>query len=578
MMHKKAFAFILSLLLAGTMLASCGENSEESKNSTVSGAEISAEASNGEASSTETSDGDASNDETSKEEVTEMPEYWGFNDYNTTVIAGAPEEITSYPTTVTKVSDSKYSISCETEAGTLTITLEERPWGCFNLWSWRLKDKSGTEHVFAVGATDFEYVHIPITPKGTGVWSGGNHGNEAFVSLDLYNAETGEKIELANGGSVTVNSLHVIEKTHLLWFPDDNGDSIGDYNNKSMSYTDDDIYADMTRKYTFTGPQIKLNVDYEYVKDVQFNRSYTCMLPISKKYGLWCEMYNENGELVNSIQTLKVGAADYSGTHNSGNSACRALIYGYVNPSYQIDVRVTTIEDSLDNYNGDYKAAYWDMNTTDNKLYFTRFSNSVRKNISAGDEYHTECIWLFKYVEGAVAPEIIEPEENKPEEIEFEGTNVALGKEYTLSGLLGNGYGNYTARLTDGKATTTLTYDNNWFSFFNNSALTPEELNVENGLGYAIIDLGEKTSIEGVRAHICNGGTAGINAPYYAKVYVSDDGENFTLAAELTIASDASAIYWTGASLDGESARYVKFEFKPNGLFVFINELEVYAK
>lgn len=555
-MLKKTLSLMLAMLLAFFALAACNENTQ-----------------------TESSDFESVASEASKEESEViMPEYWGFNDYNRVDIVGAPDEILSFPTTVTKVSDKKYSMACETEAGKLTITLEERPWGCFNLWSWRLIDKSGKEHIFAVGATDFEYVHIPITPKGTGVWSGGNHGNEAFLSLDLYNAESGEKIELGNGDSVTVNSLHIIEKTKLLWFPDDNGDSIGDYNNKSMSYTDDDVYAEMTRKYTFTGPQIKLNVDYKYVKDVQHNRSYTCMLPINKKYGLWCEMYNNDGKLLRTIETLKVGAADYSGPSNSNNKASRAVIYGYVDPRYQFDVRVTTFEDSLDQNRGDYKTAYWDMNTTDNKLYFTKFSNSEKRLLKAGTEFHTECFWLFKFVEDAEMPEISEPDEVKPEDITLEGTNIALGKEYTLSGLLGSGYGNYTASLTDGKATETLTYDNNWFSFYNNSSLPAEQLNVEDGIGYAIIDLGEKKNISGVRVHLCNGGTAGINAPYSATVYVSDDGKNFTEAAKLTIASDAKAIYWTGAELENISARYVKFSFKPNGPFVFINELEVYSK
>ena len=558
---KRVFSILLSLLLATLMVTACTEEGNHSQTESTG----------------------AESREESKEETVKMPEYWGFNDYTRVNIVGAPEEITSFPTTVTKVSDSKYAMSCETEAGTLTITLEERPWGCFNLWSWRLKDKSGKEHVFAVGATDFEYVHRVITPKGTVVWSGGNHGNEAFISLDLYDAESGEKIELKNGESATVNSLHIIEKTKILWFPDDNSDSIGDYNNKSLSYTDDDVYAEVTRKYTFTGPQIKLNTDYTYVKDTQLNRSYTCMMPINKKYGLWCDMYNEKGEMVKHITTLKVGAADYSGPGNSGNSACRALVYGYVDPSYQIDVRVTTLEHSLDNYKGDYKTAYWDMNTTDNKLYFTRFSNSAKKDLPAGTEYHTESIWLFKYVPDAVAPETSEPaEESKPEvtpdKIDFEGTNIALNKTYTLSGLLGDGYGNYTAKLTDGKAHDKLTYDNNWFSFYNQPSQPEADSNVENGLGYAIIDLGEKRDLTGVSVHLCNGGTAGINAPHNAIVYVSDDGVNFTKTAELDIASDASAIYWTGAELENVSARYVKFEFKPNGLFVFINELEVYAK
>ena len=101
---------------------------------------------------------------------------------------------------------------------------------------------------------------------------------------------------------------------------------------------------------------------------------------------------------------------------------------------------------------------------------------------------------------------------------------------------------------------------------------------MENGIAFAVIDLGEAKALEGVRAHVCNGGTAGINAPFYGKVYVSENGTEFTLAAELKISSGASDIYWTDASLEGKTARYVKFEFKPNGPFVFINELEVYAK
>lgn len=552
---KRLLSFSLAALLSLCALASCAD---EKADGTSSG----------------------SNDitDSAEEEQTEviMPEYWGFNNYDRTEIKGAPDEIKSYPTTVKKESASKYSFTAETEAGKLTVTLEERPWGCFNLWTWKLDANDGKEHIFVPGSTDWEYVHIPITPNGSGVWSGGNHGNEAFLSLDIYDAESGEKLELEIGESATVNAVHVIEKTKLLWFPDDDHDSIGDYNNKSMTYTEDDVYAEMTRKYTFTGPQVKLNVDYKYVKDVEHNRSYTCMFPIQKKYGLWCEMYNNEGTLVNSIQTLKIGAADYSGKHYDKNVATRAVLYGYEDPRYQFDIRVTTFTDSLDGGKGDYKTSYWDMNTSSNKLYFTKFTNASKTLLKAGTEFHTESIWLFKFVSDATAPEIAEPEYESPDDITFEGENIALGKEYTLSGKLGGGYGSYTALLTDGKYTESLTYDSNWFSFFNNATLTPEELNTEDGLGYAVIDLGKETELQGVRAHICNGGTAGINAPFYGKIYLSSDGTNFTEAGEMAIASDPSAIYWAGLELDGQSARYVKFEFKPNGLFVFLNELEVY--
>lgn len=512
----------------------------------------------------------------SQEEEETMPEYWGNNSYNRYEIANAPEVITSYPTTVTKDSASKYSMSCETEAGKLTITLEERPWGCFNLWRWALTDKQGKVHAIVPGSTDLEYVHVPTTPKGTNVWSGGNHGNEAFLSLDLYNAENGEKLELEIGESVTVNSLHVIEKTKLLWFPDDNNDSIGDYNNKSMTYTDDDVYAEMVRKYTFTGPQIRLNVDYKYVKDVRHSRSYTCMFPVDKKYGLWCELYNNEGELVNTIETLKVGKADYTGKHYDKNVATRARLYGYADPRYQVDVRVTTFEDSLDMGKGDYKTSFWDMNTTCNKLYFTKFSNASPITLKAGTEFHTESFWVFLYVPDATAPEIDKGE--KVEEKKPVGELASSGKEYTLSGKLGSGFGNYTADLTDGKYTDTLSYDANWFSFYNQPSLPAEQLNTENGIGYVIVDLGSETDLSFLRAHICNGGTAGINAPFEASVSVSSDGVSFTDVGKLPIdTADDSAIYWSGIECNVKG-RYVKFSFTPNGPFVFLNEIEVYKK
>ncbi|MBQ1206137.1 MAG: hypothetical protein IIX67_02930, partial [Clostridia bacterium] len=60
--------------------------------------------------------------------------------------------------------------------------------------------------------------------------------------------------------------------------------------------------------------------------------------------------------------------------------------------------------------------------------------------------------------------------------------------------------------------------------------------------------------------------------------FVSDDGVNFKEVATLKIAEDPTAIYWTGSELKNVSARYVKFQFQCNGMFCFMNELEVYSK
>ena len=561
---RKILLFTLVLMLCASALFACSE--ENTETSTVPEAE---------------SEEIEERSEISEESIPEGPEYWGNTVYDIAEQQNAPEEVEKHEMKITKTSDTLYTITFTTESGDHTVTVHETPWGTFNLGAWSLK-ADNKMHVFVSGSTDLEYVYrVSDKPASGNVWSGGNHGNEAFISLDIYNGETGEKIELAVGQSAKANSIHVIEKTKLMWFPDDNNDSIGDYNNKSMSYSEDDVYAHMTRKYTFAGPQIKLNVDYKYVKDVKMHRSYTCMMPIDKKYGLWCEMYNEKGNMLKRIETLKVGAADYSGPTNGGNKACRALVYGYSDPRYQFDVRVTTVKDSLHNYVGDFNTAFWDMNTNQNKLYFTRFANGSPQSIKAGDEHHTEAVWLLKFDPNAKAPEITEPEKpdyEKFEDVKLQGTVVSLNKSYKLSGLLQAGALQYTALLTDGKAHDVLTYDNNWFTFVNGPAYQGDKSNTENGIGYAIIDLGAKTDISGVRAHICNGGTAGILAPKNAKVFVSDDGVTFKQVATIKIAEDPSAIYWSGTELSGVSARYVKFQFECNGLFCFLNELEVYSK
>ena len=80
---KRVLTILLSLLLATLMVTACTEEGNQSQTEST-GAESSEE---------------------SKEETVKMPEYWGFNDYKRVNIVGAPEEITSFPTTVTKVSD-----------------------------------------------------------------------------------------------------------------------------------------------------------------------------------------------------------------------------------------------------------------------------------------------------------------------------------------------------------------------------------------------------------------------------------------------------------------------------------------
>lgn len=169
--------------------------------------------------------------------------------------------------------------------------------------------------------------------------------------------------------------------------------------------------------------------------------------------------------------------------------------------------------------------------------------------------------------------------------------NVAAGKSYTISGC-GSGYVNlegqwpsdYDANLTDGVAEEELTFGTtkNWFGFYEN-ADNPLNSAVDK-VGTAIIDLGSKVSgINKFRVHFGNHYANGVNSPEYAKVLVSVDGTTYTEAGsfdikDATVEENSVISYWSEVTLStAVEARYVKLEVKLQGVFAFLNEIEVYA-
>ena len=500
-------------------------------------------------------------------------DYWGFDDYDTFENPNTTE-YKNIPTTVTRVSDREYKMVSETEAGTTTITMYEEDWGTFNLTKWYLVDTSDKTHTFVGGSTDLEYVYrTSKTANGTTYFTGGNHGNEALVSFDLYDGETGQKITLSNGQSKKVNILHVIEKTNLLYFPDVNPkDSVGDYVDKNMSYTDSDIFAKVIRKYTFSGPQVKLNVDLDYVMDVWHGVSYTCMFPIDKKYGLYADMFSKEGELLTTIVTAEVGKSDYSGPMNSGNKATRALIYGKNNSQYQFDVRVNTYEDSLESQRHPFLTAFWDMNTNSNKLYFSKGNNDKLVYYKAGTQVHTEAIWQFVY-----DPEGREPSvEIAPSEDELPKKNLASGRDYQIS-LTNDNPGapeyntSYAANLTDGVASTGWNAsDDSWFLF---SAYKP---NIENGIGSVTVELDGVYEITSARAHLINNVSGmGVKGPKAAALYGIVDGKEVKICDFKNISTKDNKAYWISSEAKGVHTDTVIFKFTLDGAFMAINEIEI---
>ncbi len=292
------------------------------------------------------------------------------------------DTLTSHDMVVKRNSATEYGITCQTEGGSLYLTLHKTSWGTFNLGKWEFTE-AGKTHRFVSDSTDWEYVYRVGSKKGIEQWSGGNHDNEQMTSFQLFDGMTDKEITLSVGQSATVKNLKIVEKTQLYWGDAANG------------YSEDEHYANAVRTYTIVGPQITLAVDYEYLKDAYYGISYTCMFPINKKYGLYCAFLDDE-ELLFVAETLKVGAADYSGKFYQGHAADRCIMWGYDGmEKYKFDVRVLTPSTSCNNYDNKMQVAFWDMNTTTNKLYYSKWDGGADDMMKAGSTLHTECQWTF---------------------------------------------------------------------------------------------------------------------------------------------------------------------------------------
>ncbi len=153
--------------------------------------------------------------------------------------------------------------------------------------------------------------------------------------------------------------------------------------------------------------------------------------------------------------------------------------------------------------------------------------------------------------------------------------NVALNKGYKISGC-GEPYGNYTANLTDGQAEQAYALNDSWFAFYNNGTHPGD--NAPDKVGSIIIDLGDLYDVESINVNALDAkGSSGINAPAGFKAYFSKDGENWGEAVTLNYTLPDAAGAFVAESAVTARAQFVKVEVTLNGVFAFINEIEVYG-
>lgn len=269
-------------------------------------------------------------------------------------------------------SDALYTLSCTYEGKPLTLTFDKKSWGTWNIGTWRYNGEA-----LAGGGTDWEYVNMVGDVGGSLDWSGGNHGKETLVDIRFYDGATGEELLLSNGQSAEIRNLTIVERTEL--------------------YTSDakNPYANVTRTYRVAGNTITFEADCEFIRDVYMGRSYTCMFPVSKQYGQFAEFYKLDGSVEKAQTTLEGVKPDYSGPYIGRTDAMRVVMYGPKNPSYKFDVRVYSLADASDFFSNGDKTFVWDMNSTHNKLYFSKFDTGAPTLMQAGQRTSNKSTWTF---------------------------------------------------------------------------------------------------------------------------------------------------------------------------------------
>ncbi len=280
-------------------------------------------------------------------------------------------EIEEYPMNFKSTSGSEYKMSCTYKGNPLTLTFDKKAWGTWNIGTFSYNNTA-----LAGGGTDWEYVYRAGKSSGYTPFCGGNHENETLIDIKFYDGATGKEIVLKSGQSVDINSLVIVEETKI--------------NHHQSAET----WCDVVRTYFVSGNRIYLEVDYEITADTYFGLSYTAMFPVSKKYGRYCNFFDQEGNDLGTVTTQSFNAAGFKDKFYYDYAATKCVIWGDENPSYKFEVEVYTPVDSSDSFANYEKTFYWDMNASQNKLYFSKFATSGAF-VKAGHKMTTKTGWTF---------------------------------------------------------------------------------------------------------------------------------------------------------------------------------------
>lgn len=278
-----------------------------------------------------------------------------------------------------KNNDSLYTITCRLPDGNTLINLfTKKEWGTWNIGSWyavkgdtNIPDENG---FLAGGGSDFEYVFRVADGDGRSYkLSGGNHGSEKLVNIELVN-DKNSKINLKSGGKLELNSFRIIENTELYF---------------DSSYSKK--YAAVHREYTFSPLQIEMVSDFEFNTDVNLATSYVCMFPVSKRFGRYAR-FNDTGYLYTTPESGKTLTTGNFENYLGMDKTLSVDIWGDENPKYVFNVSIGN-EDMVDYFRNKLKVFFWDGNVGENKLYFSKYDLDELTKIPAGTKWHNTAAW-----------------------------------------------------------------------------------------------------------------------------------------------------------------------------------------
>lgn len=267
------------------------------------------------------------------------------------------------------------------EGHKIEVSMVKTAWGTWNLGYFKATDSKARKIVtMNPGGTDWEYVYRVGETPGNITFCGGNHNNEKLIDITFYDAKSGEELTLENNVAVTVNGVKIVEHTQIYF----NGQP-------------DKPFVNVTRNYLINGVDVWLECDYDFILDAYFNLSYTGMFCIPKTSGNHIIYNNIDGttkEYTTALEGTKSGS-NYGNDFDYGNPAASVEMYGDKNPTFRMHAEIYDTEVMADNFVSSQKTFYWDMNTSQNKLYFSKFDNNTAHKVEKDTHWDTLIRWSF---------------------------------------------------------------------------------------------------------------------------------------------------------------------------------------